>query len=201
MTDATFTVLTDAVAARNERWPDAEPLPALSTYLGIDARLDRATGTLVTLNDMSHGAQQSDREPDIYLTGIAGHEWMTDPNFTDLLADRAETWGIDPAETQSLRTALDELTNVHAASLRAIGRAIETQEATARHLGQHERKLQAELAVTRMLRGHLMRAMVDATPVTADIDLLELVKLFPVESFDELVTLVNEHRRLMGEVA
>ncbi|WP_205327551.1 hypothetical protein [Glycomyces sp. YM15] len=201
MTDASFTVLQDATTALERDWPNAESLPALSTYMKSDVRWDRSTGTLIILNDMSNERNQApDRDPDIYLTALPGKEWMTESDFTDLLPDRAEQWGTDPEEIATLRAALSELADVHAASLHTTIGDTNSKRAVAFDLCRREYDLRAQLAVTRMLRSQVLREMVAEGPVRADVDVVELVRQYPVESFEELATLIGEHRRLMGEV-
>lgn len=201
MTDLRFTALDDAVATRDRDWPDAEPLQALSTWLGSDVRCDRATGTLVILNDMS-GPQdtRSASEPHVYLNAFPAREWTSDADFTDLMSERASGWGTDPTEIVTLRTALDELADAYAASLQTDRPSSGTREAVASELASQEHDLRAQLALTRMLRAHVVRDLVADAPPTADMERVNVALQYPVDSFEELVALVNEHRRLMGEV-
>jgi len=202
MTDLQFSVFDEAVAARDRDWPDAAPLLGLSAWLDSDVRCDYATGTLVILNDMSAPERPgSSPEPSIYLSTVPGREWTSDADFTDLMADRASGWGTDPSEISILRSALNELADAYGASLRADRATSDGSAASvASALAMQEADLQARLVLTRMLRAHLVRGLVAETPPTADMDRVELAMQYPVESFEELVALVNEHRRLMGEL-
>ncbi|MCD0446443.1 hypothetical protein LO763_22770 [Glycomyces sp. A-F 0318] len=201
MTDLRFIALDDAVAARDRDWPDAEPLLGLSAWLGSDVRCDRATGTLVILNDMSDPQDtRSVAEPHVYLNAFPAREWTGDADFTDLMSDRASDWGTDPTEIATLQTALNELANSYAASLHADRPSSGTREAVASALASQEHDLRAQLALTRMLRAHVVRDLVTDAPPTADMERVDVALQYPVDSFEELVALVNDHRRLMGEV-
>lgn len=202
MTDLHFSALDEAVAIRDRDWPNAAPLLGLSAWLHSDVRCDYDTGTIIILNDMSGSELPgSPPEPSIYLSTVPGLEWTSDADFTDLMSDRASERGTDPDEISILRSALDELADVYGASLRADRpRNDGSPRSVASALAMQENDLQARLALTRMLRAHLVRGLVAEAPPSADMDPVDFAMRYPVESFEELVVLVNEHRRLMGEV-
>lgn len=202
MTEQCFTTLDQATMSRAIRWPDATGLPALSAYLDAECHVDAATGTLIMLNDMSKPADTDpERESDIYLVEVSGREWMFDANFTDLLTERSREWGTDPEETAALRAALDDLAAVHSAALQVSRADAASTEALAGDLANREHELAAQLALTRMLRSHVVRGLVTEAPPSADTDPFEIAMRFSVDSFADLSVLVNEHRRLMGELA
>jgi hypothetical protein len=202
MTELCFTNLDQATLSRAMQWPDATELPALSAYLNAECHFDEATCTLIMLNDMSKPANTDpEREPDIYVTAVNGREWMFDANFTDLLTERSREWGTDPEETTALRAALDDLASVHSTALQVSRADASSAAALAGDLANREHELAAQLAVTRMLRAQVVRGLVAVEPVTAEADSLEIAMRYSVDSFADLAVLVNEHRRLMGELA
>jgi len=105
MAAASFADRAEANAFVVERFPDAEPMPAISRLLGNPVLLEARMATVVRLHDWSDSIE----DPEVNVDTVPAREWIRDPLLVEQTGMLLEDRRSDPTQ---VRAILDELTAI-----------------------------------------------------------------------------------------